>query len=221
MMSSVRPSLNQSWVGSPLRLSNGSTATAGRLLTASATAAARARQPAIEGGADRFRVAPAGKPERERHRGRRGDRGHPSCRPAAAVASALDHVDVDGVGQVLAATRPSGTKRRSGRLAAPRTTAALAIDGAGLGHGLEPGGDVHPVAEDVAVILDDVAQVQAEAQLQRPTGEAVLDRRSGAQGLAGTGEDREEAVASGLEHPAAMALDAGHDDLAHARRRLS
>ena len=38
-------------------------------------------------------------------------------------------------------------------------------DAAGLGNSLEPGGDVDAVAEDIVVIKDDIADVNADAKL--------------------------------------------------------
>ena len=91
------------------------------------------------------------------------------------------------------------------------------VDAAGLGHGLEPRRDIDPVAEHVALLLDHVAEIEPDPQLQRPPGEPVLDRHRRVQRLAGAAEHREEPVARGLEHPAAMPLDRGHHHLVDAR----
>ena len=93
-----------------------------------------------------------------------------------------------------------------------RTTGALDVDAAGFGHALQPGGDVDPVAEHVAVGGDDIAEVDADAQLQRPARERVLDRHGRVERLAHAAESRKEAVAGRLEEVAAVALDGRDHD---------
>jgi hypothetical protein len=80
-------------------------------------------------------------------------------------------------------------------------------DAAGPGKLLEPRGDVHPVAIDVAVLDDDVAQVDADAQDDRAARSLALGRRALNGVGAGDGIDHaaeldQRAVAHQLDHPA-------------------
>ncbi len=90
-----------------------------------------------------------------------------------------------------------------------------------LGHGLEPRGHVHAVAENIAVFDDDVAEIDADAKEQRPRrrhvaiapGHALLKINGAAQRFRDALELNEHAVARGLDN-AAPALDDGRvDDL--------
>ena len=86
---------------------------------------------------------------------------------------------------------------------------------AGLGQGFEPGGDVDPVAENVAVLDDDIADIDADAEFDPfrsgdpgiAPGHRLLPFARAAQGVDHAGELDEEAVAGGLDQPAAMLGD--------------
>ena len=86
--------------------------------------------------------------------------------------------------------RPSALEPQVGPLAGAAHHGGADVDAAGLGHGLEPGGDVDAVAEDVALLLDHVAEIEPDPQLERPAGEAVLDRHRRIERLAGAAEAR-------------------------------
>ena len=97
-------------------------------------------------------------------------------------------------------------------------------DAAGLGQRFEPGGDVDPVAEDVVVVDDDVAEIDADAPLDAPvSGVAALrsaiaactvDRA--AHRIDDAGEFDEQPVAGGLDDAAVMLGDRRVDQLARA-----
>ena len=92
----------------------------------------------------------------------------------------------------------------------------------GGGQAFEPRRDIDPVAEDVGVVDDDVAEVDADAQHDRVAGgrsgvargHFALDVDGAAHGVDDAGELDEQAVADGLDDPPAMPVDLGVGDLA-------
>ena len=90
-------------------------------------------------------------------------------------------------------------------------------DTARLGDALEPRGDVDAVAEDIVVVDDDVADVDADAKFDPLVlrhvgvllGHAALDFDRAADGIDGAGEFHQHAVAGGLDDAAAMRSDSG------------
>ena len=94
-------------------------------------------------------------------------------------------------------------------------------DPARLGQGLEPRGDVDPVAEDVAALVDDVADVDADAEadalglgdVRLPLGHAALDRDRAGDRVDDAGELAEDAVAHQLDDAPAVLGDERLDEL--------
>ena len=92
-------------------------------------------------------------------------------------------------------------------------------DAAGLGDAFQPGGDVDAVAENIVVIDDDVADVDADAEFDARVlrhvgvlrGHAALDFDRAAHRIDGAGELHQHAVAGGLDDAAAMRGDTGID----------
>ena len=90
-------------------------------------------------------------------------------------------------------------------------------DAAGLGQGFEPRRDVDPVAVDVVVVDDDVAEIDADAELQPPLrldvgvalGHPALHLDSKAHRVDDAGELDQHAVAGGLDDAAAVLGDLG------------
>jgi hypothetical protein len=90
-------------------------------------------------------------------------------------------------------------------------------DPARLSQRFEPGGNVDPVAKDVAILDDDVADIDAHAKFDAPlcrycgvAGDHLalhLDRT--AYRVDDAGELDKEAVTGGLDDPAAVLLDTG------------
>jgi hypothetical protein len=85
-------------------------------------------------------------------------------------------------------------------------------DPARVGQRFKAGGDIHPVAEDVAILNDDVANIDAHAEfyatprLYRTVagGHPALDLHRAANGIDHAGELDEKAVAGGLDDPSHM-----------------
>ena len=86
-----------------------------------------------------------------------------------------------------------------------------------LGQLLKPRGDVHAIAVDGSVVLlDHIAQVDADAKLHAPVlgqlvvalGEFVLDFVGAVHGFDGAGEFGQDAVAGGVDESPAVGLDA-------------
>ncbi len=94
-------------------------------------------------------------------------------------------------------------------------------DAARLGQGFEACRDIHAIAEDVAILGDNVALVDADAELDAAVrchrGIALSHRRlhlcRTAQRVDRTAEFYEQAVAGGLDDAAVMRLDGRIDQL--------
>ena len=88
-------------------------------------------------------------------------------------------------------------------------------DTARPGQRLDAGGDVHAVAEQVARLDHDVADMDADAELEPAVGrelvvglgEPLLRRHGALDGIHGAGELGQQAVAGGVGDPTAMAGD--------------
>src|SRR5208283_3601428 len=100
-------------------------------------------------------------------------------------------------------------------------------DSAGLGQGFEAGGDIDAVAINVALVDDDVAEVDADAELYPFVGRHVgvapdhfaLDLDGIAHRIDDAGELGQEAVAGGLDDAAPVLGDLGVAELAPYRRQ--
>jgi len=95
-------------------------------------------------------------------------------------------------------------------------------DSARLGQGFETGGDVDPIAVDVALVDDDVADINADAELDAlfrghadvALGHPALQIDRAAHRVDDAGEFDEEAIAGGLDDAAAVFDDLGVEKLA-------
>ena len=194
MISSTMPSTKYSCSGSPLILANGSTAIDG--LSGSGSSAA-----------PHPRVTRASL-SRLRGRVREGAfRPHP--------------VGADRAGNILqclvAHIREGEVELARRVLLHPRRDA----DPTGFGQPFELGGDIDPVAENVAVLGDDIALVDADAEfdaavcrsLAIPLGQCGLYLAGTAQGIDDADELDQQPVAGGLDQPAAMLGDLRVDHL--------
>ena len=93
-------------------------------------------------------------------------------------------------------------------------------DRAGLGERLQPGGDVDPVTEQVLAVDHDIADMYADAKLHRLVcrllcalrGDRRLHRDRTLHGIDRAGEIGDDAVAGGVEDPAAVRRDQSVDD---------
>ena len=98
----------------------------------------------------------------------------------------------------------------------------------GLGEGLEPGGDVDAIAEDVVAIDDDVAEIDTDPQLETAFGrDRVVDgtRRSlhlegAVQRVDDARKIRQKAVACGADDPSAVRRYQRVDSAAEPSERL-
>jgi hypothetical protein len=92
---------------------------------------------------------------------------------------------------------------------------AAHTDPAGLGHGFEAGGDVDAVAVNVALVDDNIAEIDADAELDAPFNQDVsvaLGHRALHLGRAAhcthdAGKLDQRAVAGGFDKAAAVLLD--------------
>src|SRR5206468_653320 len=95
-------------------------------------------------------------------------------------------------------------------------------DPAGLGQAFEPRRDVDAVAENVPVLGDNVAQIDADAELDTLAGNevalavehAALDFGGAAHRVDDAGEFRQETVAGGLDDAALVLANLGLDEFA-------
>ena len=93
-------------------------------------------------------------------------------------------------------------------------------DAAGLGDALEARGDIDAIAENIVVVDDDVADVNADAKFDPEFRRHVdvsmrhllLDLHRTPRGIDGTGEFDQHAIAGGLDDAAAVGCDPGIDD---------
>ncbi len=84
-----------------------------------------------------------------------------------------------------------------------------------LGQRFQPGGDVDPIAEQIGAVDDNVANMDADAQPHRLVavaagivrGDRGLHRNGALHGIDRAGEISDDAVAGGVEDPAAMRGD--------------
>ena len=90
----------------------------------------------------------------------------------------------------------------------------------GFGHRLKPRGHVDAVTIHIAIIFDDIAEVDAYAQLKRAVVEPLLDCKCGINGLIDARKHRQKTVAGRLEGAAAVARDCGVDQIVEYRPQL-
>jgi hypothetical protein len=94
-------------------------------------------------------------------------------------------------------------------------------DAAGRGDGLEPGCNIDAVAQHIAVLDDDVAEIDADAELDLPFGldiaiaarHPALDLDGAFGGIGRRHEFDQHAVAGRLDDPAVVLGDDGIDEL--------
>src|SRR5262249_5390945 len=95
-------------------------------------------------------------------------------------------------------------------------------DCARLGQGLDSGGDIDTVTVDVALVDNDVTDINADAELYPPIfrysgivlGQNTLDLHSAAYRIDGAGKFNQSTVAGSLYNPAAIFRNFGIDDFA-------
>jgi hypothetical protein len=117
---------------------------------------------------------------------------------------------------------PKSSKARSRRPAASSWTRAETQIPPGSGQRFEARGDVDAVAENVAVLDDDVALMDADAKFDAlggrdargPLGHVALHCGGAAQRIDDAGELNEQAVAGGLDDAALIVGDARVDQFA-------
>ena len=132
------------------------------------------------------------------------------CRGREAFRQDPIHADRPGdIFEILLTQIRKGEVEPPGRiLLNPRRHA----NPARIGQGLQAGGDVDPIAKDVALLDDDVTLMDADAKLDLairrsvtvPAGNLALDLDRAAERIDNAGELDEEPVAGGLDQPAAM-----------------
>ena len=137
----------------------------------------------------------------------------------------LQRIDPDRLGDVLELGRAEiGDREIEPRLHLPIGVLGQA-DRAGLGDALQPRGDIDAVAHQIAVaLLDDVAEMDADAKLDAALGHAgvaldhgVLHFDRAAHGVDDAAELDERAVAGALDHAPVMHGDGRIDQVAAQR----
>ena len=92
---------------------------------------------------------------------------------------------------------------------------------AGIRHGLKPGGDVDAITVDITVIFDDIAEVDADAQLERPVVKALLDGQRSINRLVDAREHGKKAVSRGFEGGPPWRAMVGFDQIVKNSAQLS
>ena len=160
--------------------------------------------------------------EREQEDGRPGRRARPAPPGRARGDLAGRYApDLDRLGDVLDPVPAHGLEAEGELVLDLVVHVAGDADPARLGQGLQPRGDVHPVAEDVAGLVDDVADVDADAEADAfglgdgrlPLGHAALDRDRAGDRVDGARKLAEDAVAHQLDDTPAMLGDERLDEL--------
>ena len=160
--------------------------------------------------------------EQEQEDGRPGRRARPAPPGGARGDLAGRHApDLDRLGDVLDPVPAHGLEAEGELVLDLVVHVAGDADPARLGQGLEPRGDVDPVAEDIAGLVDDVADVDADAEADAfglgdgrlPLGHAALDRDRAGDRVDGAGKLAEDAVAHQLDDTPAMLGDERLDEL--------
>jgi hypothetical protein len=117
---------------------------------------------------------------------------------------------------------PAGRLEADGELALDLIVyVAREQDPARLGQRLEPGGDIDPVAENVAAFVDNIADVDTDAEtdalgfrhITLALGHAVLDRDRAGDRVDGAGKLAEDAVAHELDDATTVLGDERLDKL--------
>ena len=93
-------------------------------------------------------------------------------------------------------------------------------DPAGAGEAFEPGGDIDAVAVQIAALDHDIAEIDADPQLQ-PARVAALDGHGARHRVDHAREFREHAVAEQLDQPATMRRQQNRDHPVPQRRESS
>ena len=115
------------------------------------------------------------------------------------------------------------------QLVAHRVAHALGdANAARLGQTLQPRGNVYPVAENVVAVVDDVAKIDADAELDTlglrhagvAVGHAALDFDSAAHRVDGASEFHQQSIAGGLDDLAAVLPDLWIDQRPPVRLQL-
>jgi hypothetical protein len=138
------------------------------------------------------------------------------------LAALLDTVDAHRASNVFDAVLAHIGKTDRQLLADLLAYRCADADLAGLGEHLEPCGDIDAVAKDVAFIVDDIAQIDADTEADAvgllPIGVAVrhslLDDDGAAHGIDDRSELDQNAVAGGFEDAATVLGDQWIDQLA-------
>jgi hypothetical protein len=98
-------------------------------------------------------------------------------------------------------------------------------DAAGIGQRFEPGGDIDPVAENVAVFDDDVSDIDADAEFdpvfgriaRGPFGHRLLHLGRAAQRIDDADEFDQQPITGGLDYAAVMRRDGRVDQVGSQR----
>jgi hypothetical protein len=137
-------------------------------------------------------------------------------RASDGVGEGLAHpVDPDRLGDVLDLLLAQIVEGQRQLVADLVARGAGEADRPGLGERFQPGGDVDPVAEQVAAVDNHIADMDADAELHRLVGGAGgilcrdrrLDRDRTRRRIDRTGEVGDDAVAGGVEDAPAMLAD--------------
>ncbi len=102
-------------------------------------------------------------------------------------------------------------------------------DPAGLGQSLQPRGDVDAVAENVVAVVDDVAEIDPDAELDAPLHRhrviaprhLALHLGGASHGIDDAGQFDEQPVSCRSHNPPVLLLDFGVGELAPQRRQGS
>ena len=115
------------------------------------------------------------------------------------VALKLHRIDVQQLGKVLGLPSSNPVEALSPTAVGAPHHCCAHENAARLGHRLQPRRDVDAIAKHVVIVFDDIAEIDADTELERSFGEAGLDFDCRIKRLVHARECRQEPIARRLE----------------------
>ncbi len=129
-------------------------------------------------------------------------------------------IDIEKLGNVFRAPAAHAREHLAAIAVCGHNNGATDEDAARVGHGLKPCGHVDAVTIHVAVVFNNIAEIDAYAQLERAVVETLLDGERRVDGFIDAWKHRKKAVAGVLERPPTMPSHRGFDQIIEYRAQV-